>query len=196
MHETHPTDPTPELLVPGVLRGDAHALEQWYRAEHPVVWRLCLGFLVDAARADDCAQDAMLRLHDRLEHWDPARPWPAWRNAVVLNLCRDSARAERNRARALERLRREHHDRSEPPADTSLEQAEQRALVVAALRVLSPREREAFVLCELEQRPTDEVAHSMGIGASSVRSLITLARRRLGNQLALQTEAEASGGGA
>ena len=35
------------------------------------------------------------------------------------------------------------------------------------------------MLRDLEGRPTDETAASMGVSASSVRSLLTLARRRL-----------------
>ncbi|TAJ02572.1 MAG: RNA polymerase sigma factor [Planctomycetota bacterium] len=177
-------------LVPDVLRGDARAFEAWFRAEHPAVWRLCLGFLADSTRADDCAQDAMLHLHDHLSDWDPTRSWEAWRNTVVLNLCRDAERSEQRRRRAHERLQleRARGDAHEPPAHASLEQTERRALIVASLAALSPREREAFVLCELEERPTEEVAAAMQIGASSVRSLVALARRRLGSQLALRTE--------
>ena len=55
-----------------VLAGDALALDRWYRREHPEVWRLCVGFLADAAEAEDVAQDAMLKLHDELPRWDAA----------------------------------------------------------------------------------------------------------------------------
>jgi RNA polymerase sigma-70 factor, ECF subfamily len=98
MAEPSPQSAESARLVPAVRRGDARAFEAWFRTEHPVVWRLCLGFLADSTRADDCAQDAMLHLHDRLSDWDPARPWEAWRNTVVLNLCRDAARADRHGA--------------------------------------------------------------------------------------------------
>jgi DNA-directed RNA polymerase specialized sigma24 family protein len=46
------------------------------------------------------------------------------------------------------------------------------------------------VLCELEGRSTEEAAAAMSIGASGVRSLIALARRRLGTLLALRNEQE------
>lgn len=190
MGEDDPRRTDAERLVPDVLRGDPRAFEAWFRAEHPAVWRLCLGFLADSTRADDCAQDAMLHLYDHLSDWDPTRGWEAWRNTVVLNLCRDAERAERRRRDAHERLLRERPQAHEPPAHASLEQTERRALIVASLAALSPREREAFVLCELEERPTEEVAVAMQIGASSVRSLVALARRRLGTQLALRSEQE------
>ena len=52
-------------------------------------------------------------------------------------------------------------------------------LLKSALGRLSPREREAFVLVVLEQNSPQEAAETLAIGESSVRSLVTLARRRL-----------------
>jgi DNA-directed RNA polymerase specialized sigma24 family protein len=60
--------------IPAIRAGDAEALARWYRAEHPAVWRLCLGFLAERAEADDAAQDAMLKLLDTLDRYDPRRP--------------------------------------------------------------------------------------------------------------------------
>ncbi len=99
MTQPSATDPAGIVaLRPALLAGDAAAIDAWYRAEHPGVWRLCLGVLADATEADDLAQDAMLHLLDTLDRWDPARPWPAWRNRVVVNLCRDRLRRRATRA--------------------------------------------------------------------------------------------------
>ncbi len=177
----------PELAT-ALLAGLPRALERWYEAEHPVVWRLCLGLLADRAEADDLAQDAMLHLHDHLDRWDRSRPWEAWRNSVVLNLCRDRLR----RAQARRRAEASAAEVRLPPAladpVAGLERAESTALLAASLGTLSEREREAFVLHELEGRPTAEVAASMAIEEGSVRSLLTLARRRLRNLLASRLE--------
>ncbi|GJM22873.1 MAG: hypothetical protein DHS20C15_27880 [Planctomycetota bacterium] len=178
------SDPVDALLVSALLAGHADALDRWYRSEHPVVHRLCLGFLAHAHEADDAAQDAMLHLLDRLERYDPQRAYTAWRNTVVLNHCRD------RRRRGQTRDRHEQHgaESSLPHALPSPEDAatskERAAILHAALSALSEREREAFVLRDLEQRDTREVATTLGISESSVRSLLTLARRRLRTLLA------------
>ena len=65
--------PSAELLR-AVLDGAPAAIDAWFHAEHPVVYRLCFGFLCHAADAEDVAQDAMLQLLDRLSTWDTARP--------------------------------------------------------------------------------------------------------------------------
>jgi len=176
MNEPRPNDDVDPALLSAVLAGDPAAFDSWYRAEHPIVYRLCFGLLTEATEAEDTAQDAMLHLHDRLPRFDPARRYGPWRNTVVLNLCRDRLRRMATR-RAVE---------SHEPLPTQLprpdEVAETRELadmLRAALVALSPREREAFVLRDLSGNSTAATAAALGITEASVRSLLTLARRRL-----------------
>jgi RNA polymerase sigma-70 factor (ECF subfamily) len=190
-----------------VLSGSADALDRWYRGEHPEVYRLCVGFLAHAAEAEDAAQDAMLHLHDRLSRWDESGSWRPWRDAVVLNHCRDRLRKQSARERAHRRAaERGAADRGAPgrgersvpgvlpdPSE-ELERAEVRAVLEAALAELPPREREAFVLRDLEQLPTAEVAGLLGIEPGSVRSLLTLAHRRLRGLLAERLPGAGGGG--
>ena len=154
-------------------------MDGWYRREHPGVFRLCFGFLADYAEAEDLAQDAMLRLLDRLPRWDPQRPYSAWRNTVVLNLCRDHLRSRKVRRRAEQQLAELPARPAGPAPEQAATQAEIRDALHAALGALPPREREAFVLRDLEGQETADAAAAMGVAESSVRSLLTLARRRL-----------------
>ena len=104
---TPPSAISPDLITEAA-RGKPEAQDRWFRADFPCVFRLCLGFLADAVAAEDLAQDAMLHLLDRLDRWNPTRPYEAWRNTVVLNLCRDSYRKSAVRQKA------EDHGRAEP----------------------------------------------------------------------------------
>ncbi len=167
-----------------LLRGEPEAFDHWFRAEHPVVWRLCFGFLAQDAEADDLAQEALLRLHDRLRMWDSTRDYGAWRNTLVANLCRDRLRRKDTR-RAAEATAAEAGLPDRMPAPEDPAQAEDvRRVLAEALGRLSPREREVFVLRDLEGHSTGEVSASLGITQSSVRSLGTMARRRLRELLA------------
>ncbi len=173
--------PTPDLDA--VARGEPDAVDAWFRREHPEVYRLCLGFLADTAEAEDVAQDAMLHLLDHLDARDPGRPWRAWRNTLVLNRCRDRRRRVAARGRAEEAAAAAGLPDRLPDPAAEAERGEVRAALAAALRSLSPREREAFVLRDLEGVSTSEAALALGVGESTVRSLLTLARRRLRNLL-------------
>jgi len=192
-----PLDEVHVTLVRSVLAGNAEAVDRWFRGEHPQVYRLCLGFLADEAEAEDAAQDAMLQLLDRLAAWDRSRPWRGWRNAVVLNLCRDRLRRADARERAHQRAlsEREGSERGVlPDPGDVLERAEVQQVLRATLDALTPREREAFVLRDLEGHSTEEAAALLGIGESSVRSLLVLARRRLRSLLGERLPGLAGGG--
>ena len=166
-------------MIGRVLGGDPEALDRWFRAEHPRVWRLCFGFGADADEADDLAQDAMLRLHDRLSRRDPARPYRQWCNSVVLNLCRDAMRRRAARQRAETRAAEAQTPMPLFDPSEQLAQRDLREALGAALAGLTDREREAFVLRELEGCSTEAAGQILGVAPSTVRSLLTLARRRL-----------------
>lgn len=182
-----PSAPSP----PPDPQGDPAHIDAWFRREHPDVYRLCFGFLADAAEAEDLAQDAMLHLLDHHDSWDSGRPWRSWRDTVVLNLCRDRLRRRAARSRAEDTAASRvaggvdaevegisTRGRLPDPVDAA-HRGEVRELLRTALARLSPREREAFVLRDLEGLATADVAERLGIEAGTVRSLLTLARRRL-----------------
>lgn len=178
MVDPHGPGPDAELLE-GLSAREPRAVERWYRAEHGPVWRLCLGLLADPAAADDLAGEAMLKLHDRIDRWDRTVPYAAWRTKVVVNLCRDRARRVDARRRAEDAGASARPESPLPDPSEVASQAELQEIVRGVLRTIGDREREAFVLRELEGHTTAEVAAAMGIGESTVRSLTTLARRRL-----------------
>ncbi|MFT5080739.1 MAG: RNA polymerase sigma factor (sigma-70 family) [Planctomycetota bacterium] len=188
-----PSEPNWIALIPRVIAGDGDSLDTWYRAEWPVVYRLCLGLLADHSAAEDAAQDSMLRLTDRLATWDAARSYGPWRTSVVLNLCRDCLRRRTTRSEAA--AFEAGNTRPLPDPSVHAERAEVQAALEEALLELTDREREAFVLRDLEGMSTEHVADAMAIAASSVRSLLTLARRRLRNLLAHRLPESALDGG-
>ncbi len=166
-------------LLRAVEAGAPEAVDAWFRAEHPEVYRLCFGFLAQAAEADDVAQEAMLHLLDTLAARDPAGSYRAWRTTVVLNRCRDRLRRGAARRAAEEGAALTRSEALLPDPHAALERAEVEHGLALALRALPEREREAFVLRDLEGLETAEVARALAITESSVRSLLTLARRRL-----------------
>jgi RNA polymerase sigma factor (sigma-70 family) len=185
--------PSPELLH-AVRTGAPEAVDAWFRAEHPEVYRLCFGFLAHRADADDAAQEAMLRILDHLSDWDTTRSYRAWRTTLVLNRCRDRARRAQSRRAAEEGAAGRRHERVDLDPGSAAEHAETEERLALGLRALPAREREAFVLRDLEGLATADVARTLEITESSVRSLVTLARRRLREQLGALIGPGAAGG--
>jgi len=147
-------EPKREVLR-AVVDGRPEAVDAWFRSEYPDVHRLCFGFLADAAEAEDAAQEAMLHVMDRLDSWHPERSYRAWRNTLVLNLCRDRQRRADARRRAHLRAHEVREQAPLPDPLRELERAEVQRELRSALEALTPREREAFVLRDLDEQPTD-----------------------------------------
>lgn len=186
-----------ERLALDARRGDARAHEAWYAAEFPRVWRLALGILADPGEAEEVAQEAMLHLSDKLELWDPGRPYAAWSSKVVVNRCRDHLRRRGARRDAEERAP-ELPERLPHPEDAAAA-GEVREILTNCLADLAPREREVFCMRDLEGHSTRETARVLDVTESTVRSLLTLARKRLRRLLATRAPglaAEFEGGSA
>lgn len=182
------TDPDPEEQIQRLalrLRGGDDALGAFYEAAFARVRRLCRGFLAcGAADAEDLAQDAMLRLVGEIERWNPSHPFAAWQRTVVLNMCRNHRRSERRRSLHEEVAVAQRRELTAPdPADQAMRR-EVGALVDECLGLLPPREREAFVLVDLDGMQPIDAADVMGVAGSTVRAALTMARRRLRDALA------------
>lgn len=175
-----PTSPVEaDPVIAAVLVGDPEAQDRFFRREYPHVYRLCYGFLVDTAEAEDVAQDAMLHLIDRLAAFDRSRRFDTWRNTVVANLCRDRLRRRASRSRAEAAAAEVFSPQVLPdPLDEAVDSEVQRILR-ESLSLLTDREREVFVLRDLEGVDTRDVALALTITEGTVRSLLCLARRRL-----------------
>jgi RNA polymerase sigma factor (sigma-70 family) len=77
------------------------------------------------------------------------------------------------------------------PADVSMSAAEDAAIIKLALAQLSPAERAALVMWEMEGRSTSEIASELGIKESAVRHTVSRARaslRRVLSELVIDEE--------
>jgi RNA polymerase sigma-70 factor (sigma-E family) len=136
-------------------------------AEHALgLTRLAQVMLGDRGAAEDVVQEAFAGLFRRWARLaDPERA-PQYLRSAVLNRCRN---ALRDAARGKER--------GELMAEADLagycvpqSAADDRRAVLAALRLLPPRQREVLVLRYFLDLPDADIARSMGIRPGTVRS--------------------------
>jgi RNA polymerase sigma-70 factor (sigma-E family) len=151
-----------------------------YQAHAVGLIRLAIVMLGDRGAAEDVVQDAFLGLY---RHWDrlddPGNALTYVRSAV-LNRCRNALR---------QRGRRDRHDRQDPGPMAS-ESAEAVALigeehqqVLAAIRALPDRQREALVLRFYLDLSEEETARAMGVSRGTVKSATSRAVAALGRKL-------------
>jgi RNA polymerase sigma-70 factor (sigma-E family) len=161
----------------GAREACTRAVTDLYR-EHAVgLIRLAVVMLGDRPTAEDVVQEAFCGLYRRWSHLsDPAKSLIYVRSSV-LNGCRT---AMRKRARRLEAVLAE-------PAAASAEAdaiiGEEHRAVVAALRRLPPRQREALVLKFFGELEEPEIARAMSISRGTVKSTISRGLAALGDIL-------------
>ncbi|SNS50353.1 RNA polymerase sigma-70 factor, ECF subfamily [Actinomadura meyerae] len=171
----------------GRRRGEqaAPSTEEWlaraFEADRPRLLRVAYtttGSLVDA---EDCVQEAWLRLRG-LDEPDAIRDLTAWLTTTVSRLALDalsSARARRERYVGTWLPEPLVEVRSHDPADrVTLDESVSMALLVVLER-LSPAERTAFVLHDVFGVPFPEIAEVVGRSPAAVRQLASRARRQV-----------------
>ena len=129
----------------------------------------------NAVDAEDCVQDAILRLLDR-EDIDPARA-RALLTRTAVNIAIDRLRSERRAQRAMQRLAAEESGRVVSPEHVIADR-DHVSRVMAAIDTLPRRERQVLLL-RLTGLSAVETARMLGLSAKSVEGAYTRARARV-----------------
>ena len=134
--------------------------------------------LGDLAAAEDAVQEAFGGLFRRWAFLsDPAKA-PEYLRSSVLNSCRSVLRTAGRRGQGRAASVPADADSAAHPhlfadsADVAVLRAEDRRAVLAALRRLPVRQREALVLRYYLDLPDDEIARILGVQRATVRSAV------------------------
>jgi RNA polymerase sigma-70 factor (ECF subfamily) len=170
------------------LKGDGRAsverpptYEELFAAHGRRLARLCRLLLADPQESQEVVQEVFLKLHQAYTRPESPEDWGAWLTRVAVNACHD-----RRRAGWWMRFRRygERLDdvtllaREATPEQCAIGEETWRR-VWAAFRRLPDRQREVFVLRQLEGWSTRAVAEALGLRTGSVKSHLFRAIRRL-----------------
>jgi len=145
------------------------------------VRRLTRAVTGDVHDADDAAQDAFLSALDRIETYDPSRPFGPWLMRIATNAAIDLVR--RRAVRKADVLDERSASRTPSPV-TDAEGAEVRLRLSQALAELPERQRVAVTLFDVEGYSHAEIAAVLRIPEGTVRSDVFHARRSLRVSLA------------
>jgi RNA polymerase sigma factor (sigma-70 family) len=139
--------------------------------------------LKDSAKAEEITQDALIKFMLAAPELESDVHALSYLHRTIENLCIDLFRMEGRRPNlvVLDEATAEIEATWQDDGDHSavLSAAEDAAIVRQALSMLSPAERAALVMWEVEGRSTEEIAAELGIKTAAVRHTVSRARASL-----------------
>ncbi|MBX3472417.1 MAG: sigma-70 family RNA polymerase sigma factor [Planctomycetes bacterium] len=160
------------------LQGSFRALYQRHGGR---VYRFLRAQTGSDERAKDCLQETFLRLYRALDRYDPARPFAPWLLGIARNVAQDLLRREQ--VRATDPLPAELPGAAAQPVPAAVEQREVTTLVRAAVGNLPEREREVFLLRQVEGLTFVEVADALGCSVRTAKYRMRAAVDNLASEL-------------
>lgn len=170
-------------LVERLVAKSSAALGQAYDLYHESVRSFTRRLLGDDAAAEDLMQETFIALPAAARKYDGSCSLKTFLTAIAVNRARHHLRAAARRRAAMARLGLQ----GAVPSFTPEEQVGSGQLAEALVHLLDQLpvdQRIAFVLCEVEERTSSEVAMIVGASQATVRSRVFHARRKLREALA------------
>ncbi|WP_020469743.1 RNA polymerase sigma factor [Zavarzinella formosa] len=180
--------PTDEPLTPEVV----------FRDYVPRVYNLARRMLNNDADAEDATQDVLLQVVRKLDTFRGDAAFTTWLHRVTVNAAL-AVRRKRNRREEhrvhdpLENFTEEgQHSGFVRPwpklPDNMVLDSEQHQLIEEAIGKLPETYRDVFVLADVQQLPNAEIAESLGLSLSAVKSRLHRARLMMRDALSRHYE--------
>jgi len=130
--------------------------------------------------ARDLTQETWVRVYERIDHYDPARPFNNWLFTVHRNGCLNHLRSApvRLELACLEMPESAGTHRGSNPL-RRIEHSEFMQMLHRAMERLSERERTVFSLVEIEHYGQAEAAGILGMNPATLRTTLHHARKNL-----------------
>ncbi len=166
--------------------GDMVAFETLVTRKTSAVVSLARRVVGNSEDARDVAQMVFLRVWNEIHRYDEKYSFNTWLYRIATNLSIDFLRSSRSRERAhgaTLHIVREREESTASEATRNAEDAELTRLFETVSGRLSEKQKAAFVLREMQDCDTREIAEILGCGESTVRNHLFNARKILRREI-------------
>lgn len=174
-------DPLERRAIAAVREGDAGAYDYLVTKYMKRVVSIAWGIVRNAHDAEDLAQEAFVRAYEHMPRFRTGEPFGPWIYRIVTNLALDVTK-HRTRFRHEELTMMEAAERRDN-ADLPARSNELAARIDAAIESLPEMQRVVARLHLVEQFEHAEIARMMNLSEGTVRSHLSLARKKLREML-------------
>jgi RNA polymerase sigma-70 factor (ECF subfamily) len=143
------------------------------------VYNLCYRMLGNMEEAEDAAQETFLRAYKAIRRYDLSRSFLTWLLSIASHYCIDLIRRRRFQFISLEDYPGEMIQDDTPSPEAMAWRHEDQQQIQALLQSLSPTDRAAVVLYYWYDYSYEEIASTLALSNSAVKSRLHRARRQL-----------------
>lgn len=172
-------------LIERAAAGDNAAFEQIMIHSQQRVMAMSWRMLGNDADARDASQEVFLRVYKYLKRYDQNQDFFAWLYRITVNVCRDVLK---KRMQQADRIVPIESDAgvvaldvacSQDDAEQVLLSRQRHELIAQAIATLPHKERASILLRDVEGFSTEAVAEILRSSATTVRSQISSARKKI-----------------
>ena len=178
-----PLEPDDRDLVRTIRGGDTDAFELLVRRKTSKVYALCYRIIGNAEDAKDISQLVFIKLWENLEKYDARYAFDTWLYRMVTNVAIDFIRNRQSRDNAVNSNLRLVKTSTEAEQGVFVQRKEIEAVFADVSSVLSPKQKTIFVMNQMEDLPSAEIAKILGCQESTVRNHLFNARKLMQQQL-------------
>jgi len=161
------------------LEGDDTAFANIVEAYQRPVFNLCYRMLGDPTDAEDAAQETFWRAYQNLRRYDQKRSFATWLLSIAAHYCIDQQRKRRVPLLSMELLPEEDAPDSAPNPEKVVGELEESSQMRRLLSKLGPQDRAAVILRYWYEFSEEEIAKSLSLTVSAVKSRLHRARKEL-----------------
>lgn len=178
--------PTDDPLLRALAERDRDALGRCYEEHHRAVRAFARRLLGDDEAAEDLVQEVFVALPSALRRFRGDSSLRTFLLSIAANHCRHHVRAAARRRSAFGRLALEPLGPGAAHPDEEAERERLADALARALDALPLEQRLAFVLCEVEERSSQEAGLIADAPEGTIRSRLRIAREKLRALLAAE----------
>lgn len=180
---TPAVEPDDRQLVETIRGGEADAFETLVRRKTSKVYALCYRIIGNAEDAKDISQLVFLKLWENLEKYDARYAFDTWLYRMVTNVAIDFMRNKQSRDNAVNSNLRLVRTAADAEQGVVVQRKEVESVFDDVSSVLSPKQKTIFVMNQMEDLPSAEIAKILGCRESTVRNHLFNARKLMQQQL-------------
>ena len=176
-------EPDDRQLVETTRGGDPDAFEVLVRRKTSKVYSLCYRIIGNSEDAKDISQLVFIKLWENLEKYDPQYAFDTWLYRMVTNVAIDFMRNKQSRENAVNSNLRLVKTSSDAEQGTIVQRKEVESVFNSVAQVLSPKQKTIFVMNQMDDLSSSEIAKVLGCRESTVRNHLFNARKLMQQQL-------------